>query len=140
MNKPLSRRLFGKAMAAVPLAVSEAPKLAAQSMANSAGLLGSAVQTASINYPKDAAVPMSDVEWKAQRRKELQAIIDGKDDDYERDVRSGAPYVAHHYDSLKSISPGMRAVLFHRENARRAKLDRISWAQRELANLVRKFF
>lgn len=137
MNKPLSRRLFGKAMAAFPLAVSEAPKLAGQSMANSATTMSTSLSGLSTkDYPP---VPMPDEEWRHHRRKELQAIIDGKDDDFNREI-NGAPYVAHHYDSLKSISPGMRAVLFHRENARRAKLDRISWAQRELANLVRKFF
>lgn len=137
MNKPISRRLFGKAMAAVPLAVSEPPKLAAQSMA--IGLANAGMMGAS-NLANYSPVQMPDEEWKHHRRKELQAIIEGKDDDYERDIRSRAPYVGHHYDSLKSLSPGMRAVLFHRENGRRARLERISSAQRELSNLVRKFF
>lgn len=139
MNKPLSRRLFGKAMAAVPLAVSEAPKLAAaEKMANTAGLMsGSIVQS---NWgAKDTATPIPEAVWRENRRKELQDIIDGKEDDFEREI-NGTPFVAHHYDSLRSISPSARAVLFHRENARRAKLERISWARRELQNLVRKFF
>lgn len=137
MSKPLSRRLFSKAMAAAPIAVSEAPKLAAQSRVAGADTMSlTASKLMQDPYPPK---PMSDVEWRAHRTKELQAIIDGKEDDFNREI-AGAPYVVHHYDSLKSLSPGMRAVLFHRENARRARLDRISWAQRELANLVRKFF
>lgn len=82
---------------------------------------------------------MLDVEWSERRRKELQAIIDGNEDEFEREI-GGAPYVAQHYDSLRSISPCARAVLFHRENTRRARLQRISWAREELQNLVRKFF
>lgn len=141
MNKPLSRRLFGKAMAAVPLAVSEAPKLAASAkMANTGGLAGQWADLTSVQDPYPSNKPIGDAEWREHRRKELQAIIDGKDENYERDTLSGNPFVAHHYDSLRSISSCARAVLFHRENARRAKLERISWARRELQNLVRKFF
>lgn len=137
MSKPLSRRLFSKAMAAVPLAVPEAPKLAAQNHAAGADTMAlTASEILKDPYPPK---PMSDADWRAHRAKELQAIIDGKEDDSDRQI-AGASYVAHHYDSLKSISPGMRAVLFDRENARRARLGRISWAKRELANLVRKFF
>ena len=138
MNKPLSRRLFGKAMAAVPLAVSEAPKLAAQSMSTTTAFMGTAAKE--YDGRINRITETSDAEWRAQRTKELQAIIDGKEDDYEREINGSGPFVAHHYDSLRSISPGARAVLFHRENQRRAKAARISWAQRELANLVRKFF
>ena len=141
MNKPLSRRLFSKAMAAVPLAVSEAPKLAASAhMANTAGLAGHWADAVASrpDYPP-AAKPMDESEWREQRRKELQSIIDGKEDDFDREI-NGNPFVAQHYDSLRSISPCARAVLFHRENVRRARLQRVSWAQRELQNLVRRFF
>ncbi len=139
MNKPLSRRLFGKAMAAVPLAVSEAPKLAASAkMASTAGLAGQWADMIPVQDPYPPK-PATEAEYREQRRKELQAIIDGKEDEFEREI-NGTPFVAHHYDSLRSISPCARAVLFHRENARRAKLERISWARRELQNLVRKFF
>lgn len=139
MNKPLSRRLFGKAMAAVPLAVSEAPKLAAaEKMANTGGLMGTSI-VQDKPWPKDVPQTLSEEVWRENRRKELQAIIDGKEDDFEREI-NGTPFVAYHYDSLRSISTCARAVLYHRENARRARLQRISWAQRELQNLVRRFF
>ncbi len=139
MNKPLSRRLFGKAMAAVPLAVSEAPKLAAaEKMANTGTLHWASAVPVQDPYPSNK--PIGDAEWREHRRKVLQDIIDGKDENYERDTLSGTPFVAQHYDSLRSISPCARAVLFHRENVRRAKAQRISWAQRELQNLVRRFF
>lgn len=127
-------------MAAVPLAVSEAPKLAAaEKMADTAGLAGHWADAVAVQDPYPSNKPIGDAEWREQRRKELQSIIDGKEDEFEREI-NGSPFVAHHYDSLRSISPGARAVLFHRENARRARLQRISWAQRELQNLVRKFF
>lgn len=140
MNKPLSRRLFGKAMAAVPLAVSEAPKLAASAkMANTAGLAGQWADLAPVQDPYPSNKPIGDAEWREHRRKELQAIIDGKEPDYTQEL-GGTPYLAHHYDALRSVSHCAKVVFCRREEERRAKLQRISWAQKELQNLVRKLF
>lgn len=141
MNKPLSRRLFGKAMAGASLAAKHATMMGNSGLASAGAMLG----PPSTPYPQadvyygstdtaQAEKALDMAEHMRQRRAHLEKAILGEDDD-EHSTKTPMT-VDHHYASLQSISPNARMIFCGREHQRRAKLDRMKWAKIELDNLL----
>jgi len=140
MNKPLTRRLFGKALATAPMAAKHA-----------AGLSTSTAMGASPGYPtptyygnsglaqtEEANKAIDMAEHYRQRRAHLESVIAGK----EPATNSGEPFngnsafVDLHYSSLQSLSPAGRMILAHREMERRSRANQVHWAKRELDSIL----
>jgi hypothetical protein len=136
MNKSLSRRLFGKALATAPLAATHAATLGNSGLASAGTMAGSYPPTHAYQYKGEAAQADKAIdmaEHMRQRRAHLERTIRGEDDE----IGSPTPStVDQHYVSLQSISPNARMLFCGREHARRAKLSRMHWAKIELDNLL----
>lgn len=132
--KVLSRRLFVKALPAAPLA---APTLAQEAMGNMPP--PPPAEFASGSVP---ATPIDDRAWAKERRTMLERIIRGEPDEREELDRKGYNWraLAYHYDSIRSLSPVMRARLYADATYLRQKERQRLWAMFEMKDLIKKFF
>lgn len=117
MNKPLSRRLFGKAMAALPMAAQEAAKTLAidAAAANAAGQLAAAgvnVMAGAIPMPYGLSYALQDPAlmalWKAGMAPEWLL------DDIDRQIDDRGRYLSHDVAALRSVSPVAKAAINRR--------------------------
>ena len=143
MNKPLTRRLFGKALATAPMAATHAATLGASPAG--AGMMNKLAPPMP-TYSYSGGLDMAQTSDKAldlaehyrQRRAHLESVIAGK----EPSTNSGEPFngnsafVDLHYSSLQSLSPAGRMILAHREMERRSRANQVHWAKRELDSIL----
>lgn len=114
MNKPLSRRLFGKAMAALPMAAQEAAKTLAldAAAANTAGELAAAgvnVATGSMPMPYGIGYALQDPTIMALFKSGLTP--DWVLDDIDRQLDERGRYLSTDVASLRSVSASSKVLI-----------------------------
>lgn len=140
MNKPLSRRLFGKAMAALPMAAQEAAKTLAidAAAANVAGQLAAAgvnTMSGAIPAPYGIGAALQDPSmmalWKAGMAPEWLL------EDIDRQIDDRGRYLSHDVAALRSVSPSAKAII----NKRRQREEVMrTLEQRSLMDAARDAF
>ena len=130
-KKALDRRSFLRAVPAVPLAAPSIFEGFKGDMARGGGI------AESIYSPP--APPVAAFDWFTVRRKELEAAIRGERSEEEQfyDRRPYDAMLAYHYDSLRSISPAGRGLLYADKMSKRDADQRKTAAKFHLVRFLK---